>query len=73
MATIHLSVNELMIEADIAWIAEALNKEKPPSWFLLSPLRECFTLLNLIVEWRVIHTFREGNQYPTDLSLVPKI
>lgn len=38
-----------------------LNKEDPLPWFFYS-LREIFALLDLIVEWRVTHVFREGHQ-----------
>lgn len=62
LAATQLGVNKLIIEIDAECIVKVLNKEEPPPWFLLNSLREIFALLNMIVEWRVIHTFREGNQ-----------
>ena len=72
-AAIQLGVNKLLIETDAGWIVKVLNKEEEsPPWFLLNFLREIFALLNLIIEWRVINTFGEGNQCAHCLLLLLK-
>lgn len=60
LAATQLGGNKLIIETNAEWIVKVL-KEEPPPWFL-NFLHEIFVLLDLFIEWRVLHTFRDGNQ-----------
>lgn len=62
LAATQLGVNKLIIETNAEQTVKVLKEEEPPPWFLLHFLHENFVLLDLFVEWRVLHTFRERNQ-----------